>query len=382
MLEKLKNTIQDCNINFLIGSGLSSPFLKTLGRIETLLTELEKKQLDLDTKKLIRASLYKRYFDDVIKKNLDILDPTGNANDVLDQYIIFLKIINSILLKRMVTLLSKEINIFTTNIDIFFEKALEDINLEYNDGFNGRFKPKFSLSNFKKSHFKKSLHYDNTAELPVFNLLKLHGSLTWEIEKNEVVFSKDLNHINAVAKSLVDENNYLEILDDATIETLINEAAGKTLEQTVSNFMDEYDSLLNIVNPQKDKFKKTLLNQTYYELLRLYSNELEKENTVLFAMGFSFADEHICEITLRAANSNPTLIVYVITHSTDSRKEIEERLKNNRNNNIEYISPIQEDKKGVKTDTFNYDFKNINDRVFKEILKKIDCDNINLDDDN
>lgn len=382
MLEKLKNTIQDCNINFLMGSGLSSPFLKTLGKIEILLTELETKQIDSDTKKLIRASLYKRYFDDVIKKNLEILDPTANANDILEQYIIFLKIINSILLKRMVTLLSKEVNIFTTNIDVFFEKALEDINLEYNDGFNGRFKPKFSLSNFKKSHFKKSLHYDNTAELPVFNLLKLHGSLTWEIEKNDVVFSKDLKHIDEVDKLLGNESSFLEVPEDATIETLTNAAAGKTLEQAVSNFMEGYECLLNIVNPQKDKFKKTLLNQTYYELLRLYSNELEKENTVLFAMGFSFADEHICEITLRAANSNPTLIVYVITHSTDSRKEIEDRLKSNRNNNIEYISPIQEDKNGVKTDTFNYDFRNINDRIFKEILKKIDCDNINLNDDN
>jgi hypothetical protein len=35
-LEQIKNVIQDCNLNFLLGSGLSSPYLKTLGNIETL----------------------------------------------------------------------------------------------------------------------------------------------------------------------------------------------------------------------------------------------------------------------------------------------------------------------------------------------------------
>lgn len=36
------NIIQDCNISFLIGSGLSNPYFGTLGRIEVWLTELEK----------------------------------------------------------------------------------------------------------------------------------------------------------------------------------------------------------------------------------------------------------------------------------------------------------------------------------------------------
>ena len=49
-----------------------------------------------------------------------------------------------------------------------------------------------ALSNFKKSRFKKSLHYDNIAEMPVFNLLELHGSLCWELDKNdEITFFSD-----------------------------------------------------------------------------------------------------------------------------------------------------------------------------------------------
>ena len=202
MNDQIKDTIQDCNINFLIGSGLSFPFLKTLGNIEALLTELEKKSVPNDKKKLIKASLYKAYFDGVIAKNLQIVDESEAANTVLAGYQNFLHIWNSILLRRKSTILGKEVNIFTTNVDVFLEKALEDLGLEYNDGFNGRFKPSFSLSNFKKSRFKRSLHYDNIAEMPVFNLLKLHGSLCWELDKNdEITFSPILTCVRATVST-------------------------------------------------------------------------------------------------------------------------------------------------------------------------------------
>ena len=78
----------------------------------------------------------------------------------------------------------------------------------------------------------------------------------------------------------------------------------------MKKFIDEYENLL-IINPTKEKFRSSVLNRNYYELLRIYSTELEKENTVLFVMGFSFSDEHIREVTIRAANSNPTLKVYI-----------------------------------------------------------------------
>lgn len=379
MHDKIKDTIQDCNINFLLGSGLSLPYLKTLGSIEVLLNDLETRELDADAKKIIRASLYKKYFDEVIGKNPQILELDAAVGTVLEQYRTFLKSLNSILLRRKVTILSKEVNLFTTNVDIFLEKALEDLNLEYNDGFNGRFKPKFSLSNFKKSHFKKSLHYDNTAELPVFNLLKLHGSLSWEIDSKDVVFSSDLKHVKEVASKTITPDHILTVPDDTSIDSLVAAATGKTPDATTDAFMEAYEKLLIVVNPTKEKFKHTLMNQTYYELLRLYSNELEKENTVLFVMGFSFADEHICDITLRAANSNPTLMIYVIAHSSKAKTEIEERFgKNNiKNNNIEIIAPEQEEVEGgAKTDKFKYNFPNINKEIFGIVLEKVECEEV------
>lgn len=374
MIDKIKDTIQDCNLNFLIGSGLSRPFLPTLGGIEILLTGLEDRDdIALETKKLIRASLYKKYFDTVIKDNTKILDSDAETKEVRDNYQTFLRTVNSVLLKRRTTILSKEVNLFTTNVDIFLDKSLEDLNLEYNDGFNGRFSPKFSLSNFKKSHFKKSLHYDNTAELPVFNLLKLHGSLSWAIKNEDVIFSRDLAHVKEVESKTVQPEHILEVTDDATVDALLTAAAGKTLDASTGAFLEAYEKLL-VVNPTKEKFKHTLMNQTYYELLRLYSNEMEKENTMLFVMGFSFADEHIREITLRAANSNPTLIIYIIAHSAGAREEIEARFGklNIKNNNIEIVAPEQDDSK--KTDMFKYDFATINKQIFSQILERVDCD--------
>jgi hypothetical protein len=376
MIEKLKDTIQDCNINFLLGSGLSCPYLKTLGNLESLLTDLETRVLQPTERDILRVSLYKRYFDEVISKNLGILKPDVGAQAVLKQYELFLSCVNSILLRRKITILSKEANLFTTNIDIFLDKALENLSLEYNDGFNGRFTPRFSLSNLKTSRFKKSLHYDKTAEIPVFNLSKLHGSLSWEIQNGSVTFSVDLNHVRRIDEKSLSPDHVVEVPDDATIDTLLASVPTKKIDAATDAFIEAYEQLL-IVAPTKEKFKHTLMNQTYYELLRLYSNELEKENTVLFVMGFSFADEHIREITLRAANSNPTLIIYVIAHSSLAKTTIAAHFGVNsiRNNNIEFIAPEQEhNASGSLVDKFQYDFPTINERLWNALLQSVGTD--------
>jgi hypothetical protein len=195
----IKDTIQDCNLNFLIGSGLSSPYLRTLGQIETLLTLLEEAGLPQKQNQIIKCSLYKSYFDGVASKNCDILDGDADAEPSMKAYSEFLKLIQTILFQRKSTILGKEANLFTTNIDIFLEKAIERTGLECNDGFNGRFDPEFAISNFKKAHFRRSPQYDNVSELPTVNLLKLHGSLTWHIEgSDKIVFSSDLGHVRNV----------------------------------------------------------------------------------------------------------------------------------------------------------------------------------------
>jgi hypothetical protein len=370
----IKETIQDCNLNFLLGSGLSSPYLKTLGKIEALLTMLEEASLPEDEEKILRCSLYRAYFDGVMAKNCNILENDADAEPVLGAYEEFLRIINAILLKRKSTILSKEVNLFTTNIDIFLEKAVERIGLECNDGFSGRFNPWFTISNFKKSHFRRSPQYDNLSELPTVNLLKLHGSLTWQLQAIERIgFSVDLGHVRSARTIAVTPALLLPVDDGAAFDTLTSRCKGNKADATVDEFLGAYDAL-PIVNPTKAKFRETLLNQTHYELLRIYSNELEKENTVLFAMGFSFADEHIREITLRAANSNPTLMIYAIAYDSNAAVDIRARLPrlSIRNDNIVIVGPLVD---SGGRDTFKYDLPTTNKKILREVLDQVEVDN-------
>jgi NAD-dependent SIR2 family protein deacetylase len=330
MINKIRKTIDSANINFLIGAGLSMPFLDVLRDVEVFLSDESKTKADITKKK-------KEYFKKVMLGNLKIVDEKMNVkkDKVLLNYKTFYKSLNDILLKRENSILTRQVNIFTTNIDIFSEKALEETGIEFNDGFHGRFNPIFNLGNFKKSYFKKSLHYENTSEIPVFNILKMHGSLTWDfnIVKDKIYLDKNLDIVREVNK-----------------------------KKNGANFDDCYKKL-TIVNPTKEKFEDTLLKQYYYDLLRIYSNELEKENSVLFVLGFSFADKHIKDLTSRVAASNPTLKIYIFAH--ENTTDIYESLVNEaKNKNIEVILPDE---------GCFYDLESLNKIVFEKIVYSKKC---------
>ena len=381
---RLIDRIQDSNINFLFGSGMSAGYLEILGNIENLLTELDKKVFDDQKQKdLIRASILNKYFEGVIQKNIDILDESTrnpDLNSTLNSYKNFFKTINQLILLRRNKLLSKQVNIYTTNIDIFLEKSLEFTRLEFNDGFGKGFKPKYDLSNFKKSIFQKSLHFDNSSEIPVFNILKIHGSLTWKYEKENIYFDSTLEQTKMV--KITSKSDLIEVVTEDSksnkkddLESLIAKNPAPTIDETkFASFLEEYDKL-SIVNPTKGKFQQTVLDQKYYDLLRIYANELERENTLLFVMGFSFADEHIRDLTIRVANSNPTLMIYIFARSSNSKNKLEKILdieNNVKNKNIVIVSPTQseQDDKSFEDD-FSYDFDNINAKIFMQILNKI-----------
>ena len=368
-LNNWKNLFQDCNINFLIGSGLSSPFFGTLGSIEVWLTKLEEQNtINQDLKAFVKASLYRSYYEVAMRDNIDVYS-LKDVSDVLisnpstkedklantyNGYKTFLRTLNQILYNRRSNTVNKQINLFTTNIDIFLEKIIEDLDLQFNDGFNGIFKKRFSLSNFKKSFYQKSLQYDNIAEIPVYNLLKIHGSITWRLISDEIQFKgisflNSINHIISISKLLdiVKLNDAKWAIEnrDITIEEIIEEALKITPIPDVTTFINEYEKI-QVVNPTKEKFRETIFNKTYYEMLRLYANELEKENSILYIMGFSMADEHIRNITFRAIKSNPTLKVFICSYKADA-KDIIKNLKSDNidikdYHNVELINPFDE----------------------------------------
>lgn len=385
-IDKLKTFIQSSNINFLFGSGLSSPYLKTLGNVEKWLTDLNNiDNIDVSIKTIVEASIYKTYFEQVIYPNSKTINAI-NYNNVLENYKTFLTTWNDIVNKRASKLLCKQLNIYTTNIDTFVEKAAADTLIEFNDGFKGSINQKFNEGNFQKSFSKTSLHYQNTFELPVFNLLKMHGSINWQ-EKDGIIYNDvGLKQIENIQEKLqrIDDEYFVrideeQIDEEQIIKNFIKDA--QKINSTVkfneiyNEFLVEYRKLI-IVNPTKRKFSETVMDIHFYELMRMFSNSLEKESSVLFVMGFSFADEHIREITLRAANTNPTLEIIIFSHG--EQYEHKEMSLNAINSNIfiVYVDDFKknnEKEEGVTEKIKEcecFDFKTIN-QVFSIINKKI-----------
>lgn len=137
-----------------------------------------------------------------------------------------------------------------------------------------------------------------------------------------------------------------------------------------------------MVNPRKAKFRESVVDLHFYELMRLYSNALESASALLFCAGFSFADEHIAKITLRAANTNPTLTVIVFAYNADAKTEIENNLNrcgNMLNNNIIVLSPdafwaAQDEDYRARlgnAEPTGFDFATINKYIFRPIATLI-----------
>ena len=67
---------------------------------------------------------------------------------------------------------------------------------------------------------------------------------------------------------------------------------------------------------------------------------------LLIVFGFSFADQHIREITERALK-NPTLKVIIFSYSTDDANTFHEIFK--KYNNVDIIEPAEDAKIGFET---------------------------------
>lgn len=372
-LETLKDFIQSANINFLIGSGLSSPYLTTLGNIEKLLASLNlKNDIDHHKKDIIAASIYKKYFEDVMLPNCTNRIPSEDSEkgkqyiEVIRQYKEFLNLWTLILHKRSNSLLSRQINIYTTNIDVFMERAAEETKVEFNDGFRGTLNPIFDETMFQKRVIKNSVHFQNSTEVPTFNLLKIHGGINWlndgEIIKNDNTLSQITKIYEIIQKAV---ENGVEFIEVDKFEKMIEACESiDNIDRKASllgPFMNEYDKLV-MVNPNKSKFSLTVLDSHFYEMIRMFSNSLEKENSVLMVMGFSFADEHLLNIVCRAARRNPTLQIIIFAYEDNCVEDYKNKFKSIPN--ISIASPSALVYKGERIST-KFSFEGINQVFFK-----------------
>lgn len=344
----LRDTVQDANMNFLIGAGASAQLFRCLGDIENLLAELDSAADDTALATTIaRASVYSEYFSAVLHKNVLLLEHAPAAEALTNAYQRFMSTLNQILIRRRSTILNKQVNVYTTNVDLAFEDAGEVLGLNMNDGFAGRFKPRFSTTNYGSVLSRRSLQYDNLSEVPTFNLYKLHGSVGWVAEDadTQISFDASLSELKEVARKLaIVEADLVKITDATTATSLLTEAAASTAAlDDVRAFLNAYERL-PVVNPRKTKFRQTVMNQNYYDVLRIFTNELEKENSALFLIGFSCRDEHIRELLLRACRSNPTLQVYVFAYNAAAIGQFQDVFSGHviPNGNLKIIAPLEE----------------------------------------
>ena len=324
LIENLKKQFQSCNINLLLGAGFSYGVAEVLGNIEKDISRAEEEGDDDKTLQLKKGFFRKSIFPTIDESKQKIGE---------DERIRFFGLIRKIIDNRESSILHKIANIFTTNYDLLIESALEKSNVEYTDGFSGKIEPKYSTSNYGIILSKQTSISSMTYEMTTFNVYKVHGSLNW---------------------SCIDENIYR--VDPSNLINIIHSKIDST------DFIEYYNKLA-IVNPSKNKLKQTVLNVNYYDQLRLYCNELEKNNTVLLSFGFSFADEHILQMTKRALASNPTLSLLIVSYNEESTNGYKKEFKDFSNVTLFQLTK-EEDDSVVKIPFTQMELNNILEEVY------------------
>jgi len=348
-LDRLRAILQDAHLNFLIGAGAPSAYFALLGDVENALTSIDQAEhFGATTRAVARASVQAYFFDSVIAPNVQLLAHDQRALPVLRSYAELGRTLNRILISRRNSLLSKKVNLFTTNVDLVFEVAFERLGIDLIDGFTGRLSPVYDLGLFGSLHFRTGIRYEHHSEAPTFDLYKLHGSVGWQFTSDPVVpsgiaFDRGLSDVSEVASRLVElRDGLITITKPAEVHAaeLLEEADGLDQAPNLTAFTAAYDRLV-IVNPETQKFAMTVLTETYYELIRRFANALERENSVLFVHGFSFRDEHLRKLMIRAARANPTLQLVVFCFSATDRDAYDELIPEVQvpNGNISYVLP-------------------------------------------
>lgn len=352
----LRNLFSGCRVNFLLGAGFSANLLGTLNNNEVVFEALQRHQAKNDDERkkeiILSAFLYWSFFRRCIEP---ISSKISTHAPSFEPYKNFGDIVYRIFAERGNPALDRQFNIFTTNYDPIIELIFDHSPCACNDGFEGRIEPRFSTDNYSKTYYRQAIFSNRKAEIPSANLLKMHGSVTWYKDiigggikyqqygtqirdfctKYLSLFDPDIiTKIDAhfTANNIADAEKQIEALfSDNVFDPLL------VKEKDYSDFLDYYKMSFLIVNPTKEKFSDTLLNKNYYELLRIFSNELEKENSLLVANGFSFRDEHILDLVKRSM-VNPSLKILIFVYNGSTIDDLQRLFGTPKNNNITYIA--------------------------------------------
>jgi hypothetical protein len=189
----------------------------------------------------------------------------------------------------------KRANLFTTNYDMAFDYALDNLGIHYINGFMG-------VHNrcFRPEVYDYDLYYPGQSVTgkvhraeKVLKYYKIHGSLSWLATKPSVSNTYGIKEIPLNDEFKVGDENEL------------------------------------MVYPCVSK-KSFTLDLPYSELFRQFSQTINQPQSVLFCVGYSFYDEHINDI-IKQALSIPsfTLIIANFSPTKDPDSPIEELRKLN-----------------------------------------------------
>ena len=171
-------------------------------------------------------------------------------------------------------------SVITTNYDVLIEEAAAANNFVIFDGFNFTPLPKFD-SNIFEWNLVKEVQNINTREVEykdkTFNLVKIHGSLTWEKQDDGTILRKDKDNITDTDKMVM-------------------------------------------VFPSSDKYAQSY-QEPYFELFTKFQDLIKRPNTLLISSGFSFADVHISKMVTQALKNNTSLKLLVTDFNIDPNRE-------------------------------------------------------------
>jgi NAD-dependent SIR2 family protein deacetylase len=178
------------------------------------------------------------------------------------------------------------VKVFTTNYDTLWEQAAAKDRFTIIDGFtyshprcfNGRF---FDYDIVIRHRTRNK---DEDSFIPkLFHLYKLHGSLGWREQGNEIVQTE------------VDLSDNKKELKDISLN-------GRLL-----------------VFPTNNKYECTY-EAPYFEMMSRFQQCLRQENTLLITIGFSFLDKHITNVIEETLKQNPSLNLFVVDPSISVEK--------------------------------------------------------------
>lgn len=150
------------------------------------------------------------------------------------------------------------LKVFTTNYDMCFETAASRLGMVAIDGFSYTRQRRFDGKHFTYDIVRREADSHEFTE-GVFQLLKLHGSVSWSREGNEIY-----------------------------------EDAAPSAENAC------------LIYPAKGKYQQAFL-QPHLELLSRFLEFLRQPNSCLVVAGFGFNDDHLSEPIYSAIKSNPSL---------------------------------------------------------------------------